>query len=55
MSVKKARSTTNQEIGYQRWKQIKDAGTRWIAEIVFASIKRVHSLHRCNRNYLIEL
>ena len=29
------------KLGYQRWKQIKDAGTRWIAEIVFSSIKRV--------------
>ena len=25
----------------QRWKRIKDAGRRWIAEIVFSSIKRV--------------
>lgn len=29
------------KLGYQRWKQIKDAGRRWIAEIVFSSIKRV--------------
>jgi IS5 family transposase len=29
------------KLGYQRWKQIKEAGTRWIAEIVFSSIKRV--------------
>jgi hypothetical protein len=29
------------KLGYQRWKQMKDAGTRWIAEIVFSSIKRV--------------
>jgi len=39
------------KLGYKRWKQIKDAGTRWIAEIVFSSITRVYSLHRCNRNY----
>jgi hypothetical protein len=30
-----------EKLGYQRWKQIKDAGRRWIAEIVFSSIKRV--------------
>jgi Transposase DDE domain len=24
------------KLGYQRWKQIKDAGRRWIAEIVFS-------------------
>ena len=29
------------KLGYQRWKQIKDVGRRWIAEIVFSSIKRV--------------
>jgi hypothetical protein len=28
------------KLWYQRWKQIKDAGRRWIAEIVFSSIKR---------------
>lgn len=27
--------------GYEGWKQLKDAGRRWIAEIVFSSIKRV--------------
>jgi Transposase DDE domain len=29
------------KLGHQRWKQIKAAGRRWIAEIVFSSIKRV--------------
>ena len=29
------------KFGYQGWKQLKDAGRRWIAEIVFSSIKRV--------------
>ena len=29
------------KLGYQRWKQMKDAGRRWIAEIIFISIKRV--------------
>jgi Transposase DDE domain len=29
------------KLGYQGWKQLKDAGRRWIAEIVFSSIKRV--------------
>jgi hypothetical protein len=29
------------KLGYQGWKQLKDAGKRWIAEIVFSSIKRV--------------
>jgi hypothetical protein len=29
------------ELGYERWKQLKDTGTRWIAEIVFSSLKRV--------------
>lgn len=29
------------KVGYHGWKQLKDAGRRWIAEIVFSSIKRV--------------
>jgi hypothetical protein len=29
------------ELGYERWKQLKDAGRRWIAEIAFSSLKRV--------------
>jgi hypothetical protein len=29
------------ELGYERWKQLKDTGRRWIAEIVFSSLKRV--------------
>ena len=29
------------KVGYAGWKQLKDAGKRWIAEIVFSSIKRV--------------
>jgi DDE family transposase len=29
------------KLGYERWKQLKDVGRRWIAEIVFSSLKRV--------------
>jgi Transposase DDE domain len=29
------------KLGFEEWKQLKDAGRRWIAEIVFSSIKRV--------------
>ena len=29
------------KMGYEGWKQLKAAGKRWIAEIVFSSIKRV--------------
>jgi hypothetical protein len=29
------------KFGYQEWKQPKDAGKSWIAEIVFSSIKEV--------------
>ena len=28
-------------LGFERWKRLKDIGRRWIAEIVFSSIKRV--------------
>jgi hypothetical protein len=29
------------KLGFEGWKQLKDVGRRWIAEIVFSSIKRV--------------
>ena len=29
------------KLGYESWKQLKDAGRRWIAEIAFSSLKRV--------------
>src|SRR5215204_1731782 len=29
------------KLGYEGWKQLKDAGRRWIAEIVFSSIKKI--------------
>ena len=29
------------KLGFEGWKQLKGAGRRWIAEIVFSSIKRV--------------
>jgi hypothetical protein len=29
------------KLGLEEWKRLKDAGRRWIAEIVFSSIKRV--------------
>jgi Transposase DDE domain len=28
------------KLGYERWKQLKDTGRRWIAEIVFSSLKK---------------
>jgi hypothetical protein len=28
------------KLGYDRWKQLKDTGKRWIAEIVFSSLKK---------------
>lgn len=34
------------KLGYEGWKQLKPAGKRWIAEIVFSSIKRVYYLQR---------
>jgi Transposase DDE domain len=29
------------KLGYDGWKQLKDTGRRWIAEVVFSSLKRV--------------
>ena len=37
MSVRSEEILLTKKLGYQRWKQMKDAGRRWIAEIVFSS------------------
>jgi rRNA pseudouridine-1189 N-methylase Emg1 (Nep1/Mra1 family) len=29
------------KLGYERWKQLKNTERRWVAEIVFSSLKRV--------------
>jgi len=34
-----------QNIGYDRYKKLKDTGQRWIAEVVFSSLKRVLGEH----------
>lgn len=39
------------ELGYDRWKQLKDTGRRWIAEIVFSSLKRVLSENLLSRKF----
>jgi hypothetical protein len=53
ISIRKNASTTSKgsplrdevfllkKLGYEGWKQLKDTGRRWIAEIVFSSIKRL--------------
>lgn len=38
-------------IGYDRYKQLKDTGKRWIAEIVFSSLKRVLGEHLLSRKF----
>src|SRR5215469_10712501 len=38
-------------LGYERWKQLKDAGRRWIAEIVFSSLKRVLGENLLSRKF----
>ena len=40
-SVTKRRGFAYYKAGHKGWKELKDAGRRWIAEIVFSSIKRV--------------
>ena len=39
------------ELGYEGWKQLKDAGRRWIAEIVFSSLKRVLGENLLSRKF----
>jgi len=38
-------------LGYQGWKQLKDTGRRWIAEIVFSSLKRVLGENLLSRKF----
>lgn len=39
------------KLGYEGWKQLKDTGRRWIAEIVFSSIKRVLGEDLLSKNF----
>jgi Transposase DDE domain len=39
------------KLGYERWKQLKDTGRRWIAEIVFSSLKRVLGENLLSRKF----
>jgi hypothetical protein len=41
MSITKGRGFPYQKAWFEGWKQLKDAGRRWISEIAFSSIKRV--------------
>ena len=38
-------------IGYDRYKKLKDTGQRWIAEVVFSSLKRVLGEHLLSRKF----
>ena len=40
------------KLGFKGWKQLKDVGRRWIAEIVFSSIKRVLVKTFYQRNFM---
>ncbi len=40
-----------QKIGYDRYKQLKDTGQRWIAEVVISSLKRVLGEHLLSRKF----
>jgi hypothetical protein len=43
------------KLGYEGWKRVKDAGgRRWIAEIVFSSIKRVLGEDLLSRKFSTE-
>jgi hypothetical protein len=41
MSLRIDETLLIKKLGYNGWKQLKDTGRRWIAEIVFSSLKRV--------------
>jgi len=43
-----------QNIGYERYKKLKDTGQRWIAEVVFSSLKRVLGEHLLSRGFSMQ-
>jgi len=43
-----------QNIGYDRYKKLKDTGKRWIAEVVFSSLKRVLGEHLLSRRFSMQ-
>ena len=43
-----------QNIGYEKYKQLKNTGQRWIAEVVFSSLKRVLGEHLLSRKFSMQ-
>ena len=43
-----------QKIGYEKYKQLKNTGQRWIAEVVFSSLKRVLGEHLLSRKFSMQ-
>jgi hypothetical protein len=42
------------KIGYEKYKQLKNTGQRWIAEVVFSSLKRVLGEHLLSRKFSMQ-
>jgi Transposase DDE domain len=42
------------KLGYERWKQLKNTGRRWIAETVFSSLKRVLGEDLLSRKFKVQ-
>ncbi len=43
-----------QNIGYEKYKQLKNTGQRWIAEVVFSSLKRVLGDHLMSKKFSMQ-
>ena len=43
-----------QNIGYDRYKKLKNMGRRWIAEVVLSSLKRVLGEHLLSRRFSMQ-
>jgi Transposase DDE domain len=43
-----------QKIGYEKYKELKNTGQRWIAEVVFSSLKRVLGEHLLSRKFSMQ-
>ena len=43
-----------QKIGYEKYKELKNTGQRWIAEVVFSSLKRVLGEHLLSKKFSMQ-
>ena len=56
MQIKKWTGSTSdsKDWGYEKYKELKNTGQRWITEVVFSSLKRVLGEHLLSRKFSMQ-